>query len=536
MAYKKYIERNGKLYGPYLYESKRVDGKVVSEYHGRNNKVPTLSSAGHSKHNKNKRLFQFLIPLAIITLLLIFVIPKLSPTGKVTMDLQGNYVEGQILSGLLNIKLNQGELLPADSKLIIQNNDKTYEFLINKLTTAQLELGDFYVQGKDITGEGEGYGVAGSQIQAERVYFKLKTTTETAEPEVPAGETPTENQTPSSETPTSNETTTPNTETNVTTEEIPAEQSVEIPTEPAVVEPTTEEIPAEIVPETSTESAPLEPTAETQTETTITGNIIRGIVGGVSKFFLSLNPTGNVISSTEEMSKDLTYPEELTYTLKEGEKLELVPGSVATENQQLDDSYIKLEQTGNKVTITTSYYTSTEGFGANYLKDQLVSFPIDLTNLNLSLQKGNLDVRLVYGDVEIDSTSMKLGENVTIGVKEKPIAEENVSLTPEQNATIPEESKLQKLTTTEKSTLLAYFGNATIKQEAKDYRDWVIVKFTLETYQVEYSYQASLNSTTMDYYIERDKINWLKDIAYTLQESSSASTPLVNYSKSENLF
>ena len=34
MAYKKYIQRNGKLYGPYLYESKRVDGKVVSEYHG----------------------------------------------------------------------------------------------------------------------------------------------------------------------------------------------------------------------------------------------------------------------------------------------------------------------------------------------------------------------------------------------------------------------------------------------------------------------------------------------------------------------
>jgi len=34
MAYKKYIKRNGKLYGPYIYESKRVNGKVVSEYHG----------------------------------------------------------------------------------------------------------------------------------------------------------------------------------------------------------------------------------------------------------------------------------------------------------------------------------------------------------------------------------------------------------------------------------------------------------------------------------------------------------------------
>ena len=34
MVYKKYIERNGKLYGPYLYNSHRVDGKVISEYKG----------------------------------------------------------------------------------------------------------------------------------------------------------------------------------------------------------------------------------------------------------------------------------------------------------------------------------------------------------------------------------------------------------------------------------------------------------------------------------------------------------------------
>jgi len=34
MAYKKYIKRGGKTYGPYVYHSKRVDGKVVSEYIG----------------------------------------------------------------------------------------------------------------------------------------------------------------------------------------------------------------------------------------------------------------------------------------------------------------------------------------------------------------------------------------------------------------------------------------------------------------------------------------------------------------------
>ena len=39
MVYEKYIRKNGKLYGPYTYHSKRVGGKVVSEYHG--TKKPT---------------------------------------------------------------------------------------------------------------------------------------------------------------------------------------------------------------------------------------------------------------------------------------------------------------------------------------------------------------------------------------------------------------------------------------------------------------------------------------------------------------
>ncbi len=35
MVYEKYIKRNGKMYGPYLYESKRVKGEVVTFYYGK---------------------------------------------------------------------------------------------------------------------------------------------------------------------------------------------------------------------------------------------------------------------------------------------------------------------------------------------------------------------------------------------------------------------------------------------------------------------------------------------------------------------
>ena len=35
MVYEKYIKKKGKIYGPYLYESKKVNGKVITIYHGK---------------------------------------------------------------------------------------------------------------------------------------------------------------------------------------------------------------------------------------------------------------------------------------------------------------------------------------------------------------------------------------------------------------------------------------------------------------------------------------------------------------------
>ena len=52
MAYKRYIKRGGKVYGPYVYHSRKVNGKVVSEYHGTFKKV--------SKKKKQKALINSL--------------------------------------------------------------------------------------------------------------------------------------------------------------------------------------------------------------------------------------------------------------------------------------------------------------------------------------------------------------------------------------------------------------------------------------------------------------------------------------------
>ena len=39
MSYKKYIKRDGKLYGPYVYTSERIGDKVVSHYVGQGKSV-----------------------------------------------------------------------------------------------------------------------------------------------------------------------------------------------------------------------------------------------------------------------------------------------------------------------------------------------------------------------------------------------------------------------------------------------------------------------------------------------------------------
>ena len=56
MVYKRFIKRGEKVYGPYNYQSKKVDGKVVSEYVGK----PTL------QHHRRGILAVFIFTLLLV--------------------------------------------------------------------------------------------------------------------------------------------------------------------------------------------------------------------------------------------------------------------------------------------------------------------------------------------------------------------------------------------------------------------------------------------------------------------------------------
>ncbi len=70
MVYEKYIKKGGKIFGPYLYETRRVNGKVVNTYLGpKNNAINTLVNKG-KEINHDKKIF--FINIFIVIFIAIF--------------------------------------------------------------------------------------------------------------------------------------------------------------------------------------------------------------------------------------------------------------------------------------------------------------------------------------------------------------------------------------------------------------------------------------------------------------------------------
>ncbi len=288
----------------------------------------------------------------------------------------------------------------------------------------------------------------------------------------------------------------------------------------------------------------------------ITGNAIGGLFG----IFRS---TGKVtMGIDEEIQGDVAGNKSFKYDLNEYETAEIVSGSVVTETENLSDDEITLKidkkKNGKKTAmITTKYVLTEKGFGEEYLsKKQTKSFSINLSSLDLVLEPGELNIKLSYGDEEIVSykTQLKEGviegnnlteENVTDEIdlnetEEIEINETNMTGLNETNVTLNITNvSLQiepiSLTDSELEILVEEFGNATIGQTARAYKQWIIVKYSLRDYEIEYSYYANLSESVLNSLMENDKNNWLKDIANEISKESSSSTSLSNLTKSYEL-
>jgi len=162
MAYKKYIKKGGKIYGPYIYHSRREGGRVISEYHGVKKEPKTL-----------KFLWIVLGVLFVIALVFIVNFPKETLTGRAIVNLDANYQESQFLEGKLKFFLKEGELVPVSSKVVFENQGDIFEYDLNSIISEEVVEGDFYVEGLSISGAGEGYGISGEREIFPAVNFIL---------------------------------------------------------------------------------------------------------------------------------------------------------------------------------------------------------------------------------------------------------------------------------------------------------------------------------------------------------------------------
>ena len=71
MVYEKYIKKGGRVFGPYLYETKRINGKVVNIYLGpKNNAINNVSNEGREIKTHDRKIF--FINIFIVVFIAIF--------------------------------------------------------------------------------------------------------------------------------------------------------------------------------------------------------------------------------------------------------------------------------------------------------------------------------------------------------------------------------------------------------------------------------------------------------------------------------
>ncbi len=450
MAYKKYIKRGGKVYGPYIYHSKRVDGKVVSEYRGT-----------HTNKFDYKKFLWIGLGILVVAIL-IFGVSLLGNriSGQATFDVKVDYKEGEALDGVLKLSLKEGELLPTSSKLVFENNGERYEYSLAEIISDKTTEGDFYIEGKEISGFGSGYGIEGAKEVSSTVYFTLEIyeTQETIEE-------PEETEEPVEE---------------------PVEEVEETPSSPNTV------------------ASPEEPVQETEEP---------GITGGAVSFFFGWMGIGRVVMELQtEINGQVSVDNAFTYTLTEGETVEIKAKSVRTDSEDLNDNAIDLDIDGNEVTVTTDYSEEEEGFGQDYLGENTKALNIDLSDLNLMLSEGDLKISLIYSEEEIISL-------ITVLQDKKSVEGQTSEEIPEQEVIIPSGVDLTK---EEREILIKEFGdNKIIVIRDEIYNGRLVIGYKLREHKIEYSYDDPMDEKVLAKQMEIDRTKWLRDIVATLLRKAS---------------
>ncbi len=418
MAYKRYIKKGGRIYGPYTYQSRKENGKVISEYMGK-----SKGSVKEKKSFSSKKflIFGFCLLLAIF---LIFFLHEFLPTGKATISLDRVHIAGEELKGNVKFNINEGELIPADSKILISLGDVSKEFLLSDLADSEIVEGNFYAENTYLLGYGEGYGIAGSKKIYPNVSFDMRIINE----EEVSDENSELNKTGSEEIISKEETN----ETEITEQN---ETIIETPEQETVVEENDEEFSGEIVEEGQEETIAeenseqpveiiespevAEENTETQSESTAENS--------------EISITGEVISESNIIFGIASKGNDFEYELEKGKSAEIISGSVKANGEIIDDDSVNVKNQNKKVIVSTDYSYEEKGFGSEFLGEDKLELNINFNELGFVVEKSTqLVVKIIYEN----QTIVEASRDVLVEIPEEEINEtEFLNETVETNIT-----------------------------------------------------------------------------------------------------
>jgi len=424
MSYKRFVRKRGKIYGPYIYESYRDEtGKVRKKYFGR---------VTPQKKFDYYLLFGLFLAVLILGIYSFnFFGPRL--TGMAFFNIKDSYIQGENITGNLEVKLRSGELIPGNAKLIVEQPSITREFDISQVVGVNAN-GSFYIENFDISGEGEGYGFIGEKILYPYVYFTLLfgggISGNEQQPQEILEENVTENET--IEIPAVNET-----PQQLTT---PTQESPIIPIQPAEETTTTPTIPIQPAEEPTTpaqskqeekKQAKEEAKEEKKQEKTEKKEEKKQETPTTTPTETPTQPaeqpagiTGAIILENEIYGK-VSRNEGFEYLI-ENQSFSLK--NIHSDYENLSGNILDTKTEAGKLTIITNYSYSEKGFGKEYLgKDNFLN--ISLESLGLEAIEGKITIKLVYNDVVLTEASKEISvkENITGIENETEIEEKNIS-------------------------------------------------------------------------------------------------------------
>jgi hypothetical protein len=512
------------------------------------------------RQRSSKHFLAYFFIFALLTLSFGFIYFFNNPTtGNLILNLETSYNANESLKGDLNLGLKEGELIPADSEVIITIGGEEKMYKLSELVNIEKSSGNFFIRGNEISGDGEGFGKQGNYEVYPDVEFTMRIldqgssggggSTDSGESSDSSGEEEIEEDDEENDSEANlgegdDTEDTSEIENNFDNEEENVGEVNEEGSEEILEESGESEGNEGVGDEESEESSSNEEgsaeseSSEKPSEESLSngeGSAESGENNGESGESGGGAPiTGSVIEEGNLIEGIVSKNSHFEYDLNEGENAEII---YSNENVNLDVS-------DQKAIVTTDYSEIVEGFGENYLGSEEYNLNIDLDSLDIGAEEGNLKIVISYLGEEISSieTELSVGTQSVVSEEEKEVVlEENFTLSNEtindtlRNETVTEINKTAKfdlsdyeLSDGDLFLIQSKIGADKVSvTKSEIVGDRLVVKFELGDYWLETSFNQ--DSENLDFQVEKERVKWVKNVANSLRETKESNNQIENY-------